>query len=135
GADTVRVQPGVVHRDLNERLAREGRRFAPDPASGAQCTIGGMLATNASGARALRHGYTRDHVVALRAVLDSGDAVTAARHPRWPSPDGPPGRLEDVVSSVATLLEQNAAAVQECRPRTPFNRCGYLLHDVLTDGE
>src|ERR687884_1417765 len=74
GADTVRVQPGVVYRELNARLAREGRRFAPDPASGAQCTLGGMLATNASGSRALRYGYTRDHVVSLRAVLDSGDA-------------------------------------------------------------
>jgi FAD/FMN-containing dehydrogenase/Fe-S oxidoreductase len=135
GADTVRVQPGVVHRDLNVRLAREGRRFAPDPASGAQCTVGGMLATNASGSRALRHGYTRDHVASLRAVLDSGDAVTAARHPRWPAPTTRPGRLEDVVSSVATLLEQHADVVRDCRPRTPFNRCGYLLHDVLSDGE
>src|SRR5262245_9780044 len=32
GSDTVRVQPGVVLRDLNARLSREGRRFAPDPA-------------------------------------------------------------------------------------------------------
>ncbi|HKI35150.1 MAG TPA: FAD-linked oxidase C-terminal domain-containing protein [Gemmataceae bacterium] len=135
GADSVRVQPGVVCRDLNVCLAREGRRFAPDPASGAQCTIGGMLATNASGARALRHGYTRDHVVSLRAVLDNGDAVSAARHPRLPSPAVPPGRLEEIVSSVATLIEQHAAAVRDCRPKTPFNRCGYLLHDVLRDGE
>ncbi len=135
GADSVRVQPGVVYRDLNVRLARVGRRFAPDPASGAHCTLGGMLATNASGARALRHGYTRDHVVSLRAVLDNGDAVTAARHPRLPAPAAQPGRLEDVVTSVATLLEQHTATVCACRPRTPFNRCGYLLHDVLKDGE
>jgi FAD/FMN-containing dehydrogenase/Fe-S oxidoreductase len=135
GADRVRVQPGVVYRDLNVRLAREGRRFAPDPASGAQCTVGGMLATNASGSRALRHGYTRDHVLSLRAVLDNGDAVTAARHPRLPPPASQPGRLEDIVSSVATLLEQHAATVRDCRPRTPFNRCGYLLHDVLSDGQ
>src|SRR5437867_1456766 len=58
GADTVRAQPGVVYRDLNLQLARIGRRFAPDPASGAQCTLGGMLANNASGAHALKHGYT-----------------------------------------------------------------------------
>src|SRR5205823_14715246 len=49
GTDAVRVQPGVVYRDLNVQLAKTGRCFAPDPASGAQCTIGGMLATNASG--------------------------------------------------------------------------------------
>src|SRR5262249_12111710 len=56
-SDRVRVQPGVVLRDLNERLAEEGRRFAPDPASGEQCTLGGMMATNASGSRMLQHGY------------------------------------------------------------------------------
>ncbi len=133
GSDTVRVQPGVVYRDLNLRLAREGRRFAPDPASGAQCTVGGMLANNASGSRAFRHGYTRDHVAAVRAVLDSGEAVAIARHTRWPAPDQQPGRLDDIVSSVGNLLDQHASAVQECRPRTRFNRCGYLLHDVLAE--
>src|SRR5262249_42687220 len=60
-SDTVRVQPGVTLAELNARLAQEGRRFAPDPASGQVCTIGGMLANNASGSRALIHGYTRDH--------------------------------------------------------------------------
>jgi FAD/FMN-containing dehydrogenase/Fe-S oxidoreductase len=133
GSDKVRVQPGVVYRDLNLRLAREGRRFAPDPASGAQCTVGGMLANNASGSRAFRHGYTRDHVVGLRAVLDSGEAVAIGRHTRWPAPDQQPGRLDEIVSSVANLLDQHSAAIQECRPRTRFNRCGYLLHDVLAE--
>ncbi|HZY86660.1 MAG TPA: FAD-linked oxidase C-terminal domain-containing protein, partial [Gemmataceae bacterium] len=133
GADTVRVQPGVTARDLSERLAREGRRFAPDPSSG-ECTVGGMLATNASGPRAYRHGYTRDHVAGLRVVLDSADAEDVARRSRWPAPEAPHGRLDDVVSSVVTLLQQNATLIQATRPRTRFDRCGYLLHDVL-DGE
>ncbi len=38
---------------------------------------------------------------------------------------------EDIVSSVVTLLEQHAGTIAACRPRTRFNRCGYLLHDVL----
>jgi FAD/FMN-containing dehydrogenase/Fe-S oxidoreductase len=129
--DTARVQPGVVLRELNAQLAGVGRRFAPDPASGEQCTLGGMLATNASGARALRHGYTRDHVVSLRVVLNSGDAVTVGRQPRWPAADVRPGRLEDIVSATATLLDQNQNLIRECRPLTPFNRCGYLLDSVL----
>src|SRR5271156_6266379 len=53
GSATVRVHPGVPLSDLNARLAKNGRRFAPDPASADTCTLGGMLATNASGARAL----------------------------------------------------------------------------------
>src|SRR5260370_14219672 len=43
--ETVRVQPGVVYRDLNDRLARHGRCFAPDPTSGVQCTIGDRKST------------------------------------------------------------------------------------------
>jgi FAD/FMN-containing dehydrogenase/Fe-S oxidoreductase len=130
GADTVRVQPGVTARALALRLAQEGRRFAPAPSLG-ECTVGGMLATNASGPRTFRHGYTRDHVAALRVVLDSADAADMARRSRWPAPEAPHGRLDDIVSSAVTLLQQNATLIEATRPRTRFDRCGYLLHDVL----
>ena len=132
GPDTVRVQPGVVYQQLNRELARINRRFAPDPASGSQCTIGGMVANDASGARLLRHGYTRDHVRGLRVVLDSGDAVAVGRHRVTPAPEAPPGHLHDIIVAVADLLEQNAELIQTCRPRTQFDRCGYLLHEVLS---
>ncbi|HYT92092.1 MAG TPA: FAD-linked oxidase C-terminal domain-containing protein, partial [Gemmataceae bacterium] len=151
GPETIRVQAGVTCRELNLRLATEGRRFAPDPASADQCTVGGMVANNASGARALRYGYTRDHVIALRLILDTGDAVLAGKELAQPSPagmisgDSPSGvphgslpsgtgHLQDIVSATAVLLEQHADAIRTCRPRTPYNRCGYLLHDVLVDG-
>lgn len=137
GTDTVRVQPGVVYRDLNARLAPQGRRFAPDPASGEVCTLGGMLATNASGTRALRHGYTRDHVASLRVVLDNGEARTVERESCASTPGaGPfPDRLLEIVSQTAALVERHHELIQSCRPRTPFNRCGYLLHDVLDSGQ
>jgi FAD/FMN-containing dehydrogenase/Fe-S oxidoreductase len=134
GADTVRVQPGVVQRELGRRLAEVGRRFAPDPAS-LECTVGGMLATNASGARAGRHGYTRDHVRSLRVVLDNGDAVELGRQSRWPAAEASQGRLDDIAASVATLLDGNAELIRTCRPATPYNRCGYLLHDVLASDQ
>ena len=111
-SDAVRVQPGVVHRDLARRLAASGRRFAPEPAHG-ECTLGGMAAGDASGPRAFRHGSMRDHVRALRVVLDDGSAWTVGRVPRWPPAEGEHGRLQDVVSSVVTLLEQNAEAIRD----------------------
>src|SRR5262245_5501825 len=58
GDDWVRVQLGVVLDQLNAELARRGRRFAPVPASATSCTIGGMVANDASGGRAAQHGYT-----------------------------------------------------------------------------
>jgi FAD/FMN-containing dehydrogenase/Fe-S oxidoreductase len=131
GNDTVRVQPGVVHRELNARLATAGRRFAPDPASTAQCTIGGMLATNASGSRVLRHGYTRDHVRGLRVVFDTGDAAALGREPRFPDPNMP-RRLQDITRAVAGLLHHSADLIASCQPRTPYNRCGYQLDGILS---
>jgi FAD/FMN-containing dehydrogenase/Fe-S oxidoreductase len=146
GDETVRVQPGVTYRALSSALARIGRRFAPDPAH-VECTLGGMLATNASGSRAIRHGYTRDHVAALRVILDTGEGVSVAREPRHPllapAETAPQkdskaetrpaysSRLADIVTSVATLLEQQHDLLERCRSRTHFNRCGYAVHDVV----
>lgn len=128
--DTVRVQPGVVCRQLNDFLAPLRLRLAPDPASGDQCTLGGMLATNASGPRALRHGYMRDYVVRLRCVLDSAEAVELADEPLYIGQEIT-SRKGQLIAGVAALLESNADLIESCRPRTRFNRCGYLLHDVL----
>jgi FAD/FMN-containing dehydrogenase/Fe-S oxidoreductase len=132
GPDTVRVQPGVVYRDLSARLAAVGRRFAPDPTSGVHCTLGGMLATNASGAHALRHGYTRDHVAELRIVVDNGDTAWVGQIPSHSATDGLPSRVQEITRDVVTLLESHAELIANCQPRTRFNRCGYLLRDVLT---
>ena len=131
GPDTIRVQAGVTCREVNAHLATLGRRFAPDPASAEQCTIGGMIATNASGARALLYGYTRDHVAALRIALDSGDIATVACEPLQAPAEASPGHLQDIVGAAAVLLEQNADLIHSCQPRTRFNRCGYLLDGVL----
>lgn len=118
---TVVVEPGATLAELNAELAEHGRRFAPDPASGAVCTIGGMIATNASGGTAFRHGYTRDHIEDIEFILDNGDRCGA---------DAPfdPERM----SSLRSLLTENRELIVSNRPRTRFNRCGYLLHDLVS---
>lgn len=126
--DTVTVEAGVTCAALNAELAKHGRRFAPDPASAATCTIGGMIATNASGGNCFRHGYTREYVSGLEVVLDDGTATTLSRDVR---PDLPE-RHEQVFRATAALLAITPDLIKQGTPRTPFNRCGYLLHDVLT---
>ncbi len=123
--EAVTVQPGVTHAALDAALARHGRRFAPRPASSRTCTVGGMIATNASGGAVFRHGYTRDHVQALRVVWDDGTADTV------PSAT-PAERTIDIRSQTAALVAENRDLIQVTRPHTRFNRCGYVLHDVLT---
>ena len=67
------VQPGVDSVRLNEKLERYGLFFPPDP--GAPATIGGMVANDAKGIRALKYGSTGDHVLALEVVLPTGEII------------------------------------------------------------
>jgi FAD/FMN-containing dehydrogenase/Fe-S oxidoreductase len=131
GSDTIRAQAGASWKQVASRLARDGRRLAVEPAGAAPSTLGGIVAANAAGPRVARLGYPRDQVVALRAVLDSGDAVDLTALPRI-TPPGSSDRLAAIHRSTIALLERHAEAIVAERPRTPFNRCGYLLHDVLT---
>jgi D-lactate dehydrogenase (quinone) len=69
------VEAGVVTEDI-ERIARSAALFyPPDPGSNAYCRIGGNLAMNAAGPRAVKYGVTRDFVLGLRAVTGDGREI------------------------------------------------------------
>jgi D-lactate dehydrogenase (cytochrome) len=72
------VQPGIKYQDMNKVLSRDGLFYAPDP--GANATIGGMVANNASGIRTVKYGGTKDNVLKLEVVLPTGEVIRTGTH-------------------------------------------------------
>lgn len=71
----VTVQPGVITQVLMDAVSEKGLYYAPDPSSKGSCTIGGNLAENAGGPRAVKYGVTRDFVLNLEVVLADGSVI------------------------------------------------------------
>ena len=69
----VDVQPGVFRKELNRKTGKHGLFFPPDP--GADATIGGMIANNASGIQTVKYGATKDYVMRLTVVLPDGKII------------------------------------------------------------
>jgi glycolate oxidase len=66
------VEPGVITAAFQEAAEKKGLYYPPDPASRADCSLGGNIATNAGGPRCLKYGVTRDYVMGLEVVLADG---------------------------------------------------------------
>jgi glycolate oxidase subunit GlcD len=69
------VQPGVITAKLQAEVEQRGLYYPPDPASRADCSLGGNIATNAGGPRCLKYGVTRDYVLGLEVALADGTLV------------------------------------------------------------
>lgn len=72
---TLTVEPGVTLEEIQSYVESQGYFYPPDPGSKA-ATIGGTIATNAGGMRAVKYGVTRDYVRQLEIVLLSGEVLT-----------------------------------------------------------
>ena len=69
------VEPNVVTGDLHRAVERVGLFYPPDPASLETCSIGGNVAECAGGPRAFKYGTTKRYVLALEAVLPTGEVI------------------------------------------------------------
>src|SRR5688572_17022965 len=116
-AESVRVQPGLVHERLNDHLRQYGRHFGPDPAMSRVTTLGSVLALDASGSHWLKYGSARRHVLSMQVVLADGEVLEVGREllsalQLLPATaDQPPDRRRQLVSNLAELLKREAALI------------------------
>ncbi|MCJ0764223.1 D-2-hydroxyglutarate dehydrogenase YdiJ [Variovorax terrae] len=126
-----RVQAGVVKDQLNAAVAASGLFFAPELSPSNRATIGGMIATDASGQGSVLYGKTRDHVMELRAVFIDGTEwqsrpLNAAE---LEAAKGRSDRVGHVLRVLDRIRQDDAELIAQRFPR--LNRCvtGYdLVH-------
>lgn len=69
------VEPGVLNQTVQDIAAEHGFFWAPDPSSAAFCTVGGNIAFNSSGPRAIKYGATRENILGLTAITGTGELI------------------------------------------------------------
>lgn len=69
------VEPGVINQTVQNTVGQNGFFWPPDPSSSAYCTIGGNLAYNSAGPRAVKYGTPRENTLGLRAVTGDGKEI------------------------------------------------------------
>jgi glycolate oxidase len=71
----VTVEPAVITQVMREAVSEKGLFYPVDPSSMGSCWIGGNIAENSGGARAVKYGVTKDYVLNLEVVLPNGEIV------------------------------------------------------------
>jgi FAD/FMN-containing dehydrogenase len=125
------VGPGALRGAVDAATRVHGLRFPVDPSSGAFCTLGGMAATNAAGARTLRYGATRAWVTAAECVFADGARVIIRRG-EHPTPM--PAALERFLSAVAPRA-RTASPVLLKRRGVRKESSGYALAEFVRSGD
>lgn len=131
GDETARVQPGVVHAELNRLLAGRGRVFGPDPMTSEVTTIGGVLGVNASGAHWPWYGAARDNVRSLKAVLSDGEVLELGPLTLDELDATHPAALRRLVAGVSSLAHRHRHVLEAHPTQALVNASGYALDHAL----
>lgn len=139
---TAVTSANVTHTELNRAAFQHGLRLPPDPSSSAWATLGGMVATNAAGARTLRYGPVRPWVMGMEVVTGDGEVGWLSRGestaPLLRQGVQVPGLTKAInrfQMRVAPDIRAQAALVREHFPRVRKNTSGYALDQWLTSGD
>ena len=110
----VHVGSGLLKGTLDKKLEKNNKFFGPDPSVGPYCTIGGMIATNASGIHSLKYGSVIDNLIGVRIITSNGKAINFPSKSRFGN-------------KILKIINHN---IQKKFPHISKNSCGYRLDRI-----
>lgn len=126
------VEPGAYYRDFEKETLKKGYLLPSYPASRSICALGGIINNDSGGERTLEYGKTRKYVEELDVVLADGSQATFKALT--------PSELEEkkslttfegeIYRGMDALLTENAALIEQARPKVSKNSAGYALWDI-----
>jgi FAD/FMN-containing dehydrogenase/Fe-S oxidoreductase len=132
----VRVQPGAVLAEVNERLASHDLKFAPDPSTANRSAVGGAIGNNTTGAHSLKYGKTDAYVEELEVVLADGTVTTLGETTLAELRAGADsdGDLEErLYAEALRVVEEEVETVEEAYPSLKRNVSGYNLNVLVEE--
>ncbi len=132
----VTVEPGIYKGILDDILKAYGKCIPVDPSSADYCTIGGMIANNASGIHTVKYGSTIDYVASLEVVLSDGSIIDARRISIQEMNDpSNKSREVEIARTLYSILKGKEDTISKGYPKVKKNSSGYRLDRVLcSDG-
>src|SRR5512135_1992912 len=133
------VEPGVITGDIHRAVEAVGLFYPPDPASLDSCSIGGNIAENAGGPRAIKYGVTKDYVCGLEAVLPDGRVMSmggkvvknVTGYSLIQLLVGSEGTLAVVTKILLRLLPQTTERVDLLVPFGDFRAAGRTVSEII----
>ena len=129
------VEPGLVLDDLRESAEHHHLTFAPDPATHARCTLGGMIGNNACGAHSVMGGKTVDNVEELDILTYGGLRlrVGATSEKELARIIAAGGRKGEIYAGLKTIRDRYGDLVRARYPKIPRRVSGYNLDQLLPE--
>ncbi|MGA7157345.1 MAG: FAD-linked oxidase C-terminal domain-containing protein [Acidobacteriaceae bacterium] len=129
------VEPGLINDQLRSAAEKYGLTFAPDPATHAYCTIGGMIGNNSCGAHSVLGGKTSENIEELEILLYDGTQMTvgATSERDLEKIIRAGGRKGQIYAALRNLRDDYAADVRKEYPQIPRRVSGYNLDYLLPE--
>lgn len=130
-----RVEPGIVLDDLRSAAEKHTLTFGPDPATHAQCTLGGMIGNNSCGVHSIMSGKTADNIEELEILTYDGVRmrVGPTTENELESIIAGGGRPGEIYAGLKRIRDRYAHLIRSKFPKVPRRVSGYNLDELLPE--